>query len=407
MNVPQHIVDHLIDLNSMVRVMNRSAKVFLVGGAVRDGMLGKEPKDFDFVTNLQPDLMQALDFEKVRKSFPVYHTGIGELACTRTERKTGPGYTGFESSYTPSFKEDALRRDLTINAMLWHPELGLVCPIERSMQDLLERRLHACSDAFGEDPLRILRVARMAAILGFTVTEETYKLMSLAAPELSTLPADRVRNELERVANHGSLPKFLHILEGEPTVGREIRKWFPLSRWTRSMTAKPGFALIDFLSSIPASIRKAALTKLGYGDNVSRTCATFDAILHANYRGVTPQELINLVKSTSRGTEVDWTPNHAARTCGNGEGLHGGHQGPDHPWHEPERHQGVATEPRQANHRVIFVREHDCLQYNVSGGSHERRQAERHGPLFRSDGGLPRGFRVSGQLQMRMRGHLL
>jgi hypothetical protein len=303
MQVPQHIVDHLKTLNRVAEGIG-GRKVFLVGGAVRDLMLGKEPKDYDFVTNLAPDLVAKLDFPLVGKSFPVYHTGVGELACTRTERKTGVGYTGFETSYTPSFKEDCLRRDLTINAMLWHPEMGLICPIERSAHDLAKFQLHACSEAFAEDPVRVLRVARFAASgPRWSVTPETYKLMAVAAKELSVVPADRIRGELEKAKD---MSIFMWTLRQNSEVAIEAAKWIPVEGYYAAAFTGTDMALVEFFCNIPKNFRADALKKLGYSDSYNTACNLFDKIQTWKKEGPKAEDLISISKGIKRGMPLNW-----------------------------------------------------------------------------------------------------
>jgi hypothetical protein len=306
MQIPQNIVDHLKFLNSEVKSISEKsgAKVFLVGGAVRDLMLGKEPKDYDFVTDLHPDLLQVLNFPQVGKSFPVFHTGVGELACTRTERKTGTGYTGFETSYTPSFKEDCLRRDLTVNAMLWHPDMGLVCPIERSAHDLAKFQLHSCSEAFAEDPVRVLRVARFAASgPRWSVTPETYKLMAVAAKELDYVAADRIRGELERAKD---LQLFMWTLRQNPEVAMEVAKWLPTEGYYAAAFAGEDTELVEFFCTFPKSLRADALKKLGYGDRYNNACTIFDMITRWKNEGPEGDDLLAISKGVKRGMALNW-----------------------------------------------------------------------------------------------------
>jgi len=302
MQVPQHIIDHMKELND--RAAGFGGHVYLVGGAVRDLMLGKTPKDFDFVTNMDPDRVEGMGYEKVGKAFPVFHTGVGELACTRTERKTGVGYTGFETSYTPSFKEDCLRRDLTINAMLWHPDMGLVCPIERSAHDMANLLLHACSEAFAEDPVRVLRVARFASSGNWTVTHETYKLMAVASKELYAVPADRIRGELEKAKN---LRTFMWVLNQNIEVARAIKEWLPIGPFfVEGRDYSWNMYMVEFFCAIPKSIRAQALKKLGYSDSYNNACSLFDMITRWKKEGPEADDLISISKGIKRGMPLDW-----------------------------------------------------------------------------------------------------
>jgi tRNA nucleotidyltransferase (CCA-adding enzyme) len=142
-------------------------QVYLVGGAVRDKLLGLEVKDRDWVVvGATPEAMEALGYRPVGKDFPVFlHPQTKEeYALARTERKTGPGYKGFafNASADVSLEDDLRRRDLTINAMAETPDGELIDPYDGA-KDLREGILRHVSAAFAEDPVRILRVARFAA----------------------------------------------------------------------------------------------------------------------------------------------------------------------------------------------------------------------------------------------------
>ena len=159
-------------------------QIYLVGGAVRDRLLGLPARERDWVVvgALQGEL-EALGYRLVGRSFPVYlHPESNEeYACARTESKTGPGYRGFEvdANESVSLEQDLGRRDLTINAMAQDADGLLIDPFG-GRQDIEQRLLRHVSDAFTEDPVRILRVARFAARfreLGFRVADETMQLM--------------------------------------------------------------------------------------------------------------------------------------------------------------------------------------------------------------------------------------
>ena len=153
-------------------------KIYLVGGAVRDQLLGKEPKEKDWVVvGSSPDEMIAKGFKQVGKDFPVFiHPKSGEeYALARTERKSGHGYTGFnfDTNSNVSLEEDLERRDLTINAIAQDNSGNLIDPFG-GQKDILEKKLRHVSDAFSEDPLRVLRIARFKSDLdNFEITKET------------------------------------------------------------------------------------------------------------------------------------------------------------------------------------------------------------------------------------------
>ncbi|PKG98839.1 multifunctional CCA addition/repair protein [Paraglaciecola sp. MB-3u-78] len=207
-------------------------QTYLVGGAVRDKLLGRPIKDRDWVVvGSTPKQMLAQGYQAVGADFPVFlHPNTKEeYALARIERKIGAGYTGFicDASSEVSLEEDLLRRDLTINAMAMDDQGNIIDPYH-GQQDLENRLLRHVSDAFVEDPLRVLRVARFAARyydLGFRIAPETLTLMQtiVANGELTALSAERVWQESAR-----------SLLETHPEVYFEnlrackaLAVWFP------------------------------------------------------------------------------------------------------------------------------------------------------------------------------------
>ncbi len=198
-------------------------QIYLVGGAVRDRLLGLPVTERDWVVvGGSEAAMAALGYPRVGRHFPVFiHPQTGEeYALARTERKTGPGYHGFtfHADAHVSLEDDLRRRDLTINAMAEDAQ-GTVIDPWGGRRHLEQRLLHHVSDAFREDPVRILRVARFAARfhdLGFRVAPETMALMSgmVAAGEAAALVAERVWQETEK-ALAGAHPEvyFLTLRE--------------------------------------------------------------------------------------------------------------------------------------------------------------------------------------------------
>jgi len=195
-------------------------EIYLVGGAVRDQLLGYPVKDRDYVVvGATIEEMLAQGFSQVGKDFPVFlHPQTkAEYALARTERKSGSGYTGFEVYAAPdvSLVEDLQRRDLTINAMAQNAQ-GLVDPYG-GMADLEAKVLRHVSVHFKEDPLRILRLARFAARyahMGFTVAESTMSFMRemVLSGELLTLTAERVWQEIHRSLVERSPEIFFEVL---------------------------------------------------------------------------------------------------------------------------------------------------------------------------------------------------
>ncbi len=195
--------------------------VYLVGGAVRDAQLGIPHKERDWcVVGATPDELEAQGYRRVGKNFPVFlHPDTREeYALARTERKTAPGYHGFELDYSSdvSLEEDLQRRDLTINAIAQDTDGRLIDPWG-GLRDIEDRVLRHVSDAFAEDPVRILRVARFAARyahLGFTVAEETMALMRRMVDngEVDALVPDRVWKETELALAGNNARIFIEVL---------------------------------------------------------------------------------------------------------------------------------------------------------------------------------------------------
>jgi len=212
-------------------------QIYLVGGAVRDALLGFPVYDRDWVVvGATPAQMQQQGFKPVGSDFPVFiHPDSGEeYALARTERKSGKGYGGFTWHASPdvTLAEDLIRRDLTINAMA-QDENGTITDPYNGQQDLADRVLRHVSPAFEEDPLRVLRVARFAARyahLGFTVAPETLALMQRIAStdELEHLTAERVWKESERALAEPSPLVYLQVLADSDALPRLLPILTPL-----------------------------------------------------------------------------------------------------------------------------------------------------------------------------------
>jgi len=194
---------------------------FLVGGAVRDALLNRNVVDKDYVVvGSSVDEMLSLGFIRVGKDFPVFlHPKTKqEYALARTEKKSGQGYTGFNCNAAAdvTLEEDLLRRDLTVNAMAMD-DTGKVVDPYNGQNDLNNRVLRHVSEAFIEDPLRVLRVARFAARYheyGFTIAPETLTLMTQLSEsgELLSLSGERIWQEMERSLADPNPQIFFQVL---------------------------------------------------------------------------------------------------------------------------------------------------------------------------------------------------
>lgn len=219
-------------------------KFYIVGGYVRDRLLGRESHDHDFlVVGSTPEMMLENGFQQVGADFPVFLNAAGdEYALARTEKKVGDGYHGFETVFDPSvtLEQDLSRRDLTINAMarevvgwneLGHARLSdeIIDPFG-GQRDLTERVIRHVSDAFAEDPVRVLRAARFAARYGFDIAPETIKLVIklVCNGDLNHLTQERVWLEFEKAMNdHRSTCQFmttLMLVGAVDVIAPEIKK---------------------------------------------------------------------------------------------------------------------------------------------------------------------------------------
>jgi tRNA nucleotidyltransferase (CCA-adding enzyme) len=266
-------------------------QTYLVGGAVRDALLGRPYTERDYVVvGAVPDDLLALGFRPVGKDFPVFlHPQTGDqYALARTERKTGTGYYGFATRYSPdvTLEEDLGRRDLTINAMARLEQGDEIVDPYGGRADLAARLLRHVSPAFVEDPLRVLRVARFAARfapLGFTVAPETLDLMReiVRAGEMQALVPERVWVETERALG-----------EARPTV------YFEVLRECGALAAV--FPEIDRLWGIPqpekwhpeidTGVHTMQVLELA-AELSTETPVRFAALVHDLGKGVTPPEL--------------------------------------------------------------------------------------------------------------------
>jgi tRNA nucleotidyltransferase (CCA-adding enzyme) len=193
-------------------------QTYLVGGAVRDKLLDIPVKDRDWVVvGATPEEMLDKGFKAVGKDFPVFlHPETKEeYALARTERKSGKGYKGFTFHTSPdiTLEDDLLRRDLTINAIAEDEDGNLIDPYGGEA-DLKQGMLRHVSDAFVEDPLRVLRIARFAATLGFKIAPETTRLLKEISEsnELDALVPERVWTEMEKALSGKYPARFILVL---------------------------------------------------------------------------------------------------------------------------------------------------------------------------------------------------
>jgi tRNA nucleotidyltransferase (CCA-adding enzyme) len=201
-------------------------KIYLVGGAVRDELLGLPVKEKDYVVvGATPEEMVAQGFKPVGRDFPVFlHPRThDEYALARTERKSGRGYKGFTVHAAPdvTLEDDLRRRDLTINAIAKADDGTLIDPFG-GKKDLEKKLLRHVSEAFAEDPVRILRVARFAARFGFRVDDATMKLMRgmVDSGEADALVPERVWQEFSKGLAEPHAERMFVVLKDTGLLGR-------------------------------------------------------------------------------------------------------------------------------------------------------------------------------------------
>jgi tRNA nucleotidyltransferase (CCA-adding enzyme) len=250
-----------------------SMQVYLVGGAVRDRLLGLPVRERDWVVvGATPQELLALGYTPVGKDFPVFlHPETKEeYALARTERKTGPGYTGFAVHADPdvTLAEDLLRRDLTINAMAETPDGRLIDPYG-GRDDLDKGILRHVSPAFTEDPVRILRIARFAARFsrqGFHVAHETNRLLRtmVTSGEVDQLVPERVWAEFVKALAEPVPVRFFEVLHGCGALARLFPELEPLYPAAGHAAKTPIHTILPVLQaavrlSEEAAVRWAAL----------------------------------------------------------------------------------------------------------------------------------------------------
>jgi tRNA nucleotidyltransferase (CCA-adding enzyme) len=235
-------------------------KIYQVGGAVRDELLGLPVKDRDHVVvGATPEEMERLGFKPVGKDFPVFlHPRTHEeYALARTERKSGRGYKGFTVHAAPdvTLEDDLARRDLTINAIARDEQGRLVDPFGGAA-DLAAGVLRHVSSAFVEDPVRVLRVARFAARFGFGVAPETLQLMRdmVASGEMDALVPERVWQEFAKGLMEASPRRMFDTLAECGALERVLPEW-------RALDGQRALAALDaaVAGGFPLHVRYAAL----------------------------------------------------------------------------------------------------------------------------------------------------
>ena len=208
-------------------------RLYLVGGAVRDEIMGLIPSDFDFcVTGISEEkFLKLFPFaHKDGKFFPVFRTKKYEFALARNERKVSYGHTGFEfeTSDKITIIEDLKRRDFTINAIAKDVLSGVFIDPFGGVKDIAKKTIRHISDHFLEDPLRVYRAARFAATFNFSIDNETLNLIEKIKPELNTLSKERVFYELYRALGSETPSIFFDVLKDTNTLDVHFKEIYDL-----------------------------------------------------------------------------------------------------------------------------------------------------------------------------------
>lgn len=281
----------MTEANFVQMLRSTNARVFRVGGCVRDHFRGVPAKDVDYVlTGLDEARFYALfpHAEKIGKSFPVYHVRVDgmrrEVAFARKERKTGAGYRGFSIAVDISvtIEEDLYRRDTTMNAMaLELPEGRLLDPYG-GCADIMAGVIRAVSAHFTEDPVRALRAARQAAAFGYVIEPRTIDYMRTCAEELRAEPTERCMAEL-RHALHTTRPSvFFRMLSAADLLCVTFPELYALQGQTQPTDFHPeGDAFEHTMAIVDAVAAQTA-------DEKTR----FAALVHDLGKGLTPKELL-------------------------------------------------------------------------------------------------------------------
>ncbi|MFA7408581.1 MAG: multifunctional CCA addition/repair protein [Anaerolineaceae bacterium] len=273
-------------------------KTYLVGGAVRDYLLGHEIKDRDYVVvGSTPEDMVSRGFRQVGADFPVFlHPETGEeYALARRERKTGSGYLGFETDFSPevTLEEDLARRDLTINAMAIAEDGSHLVDPHGGQDDLRNKVFRHTSDAFAEDPVRVLRLARFRARYGpeWTVDHKTVALISSMAKKgvLGELVPERIWKELSRALLETTPRLFFDtLLETDA-----LHVIFPeIYRLKTALEAHRWHPEGDAFEHVMLVLEQMKMLLNGWGTEDEKLQCMLAALVHDFGKGITPRNLL-------------------------------------------------------------------------------------------------------------------
>jgi len=274
-------MENITDIANKIKLAG--GNLYLVGGAVRDEILGKKNKDHDYcVTGISASKFEELfpNAYKRGKSFEVFDINGDEFAIARKERKIGEGHKGFDiiTNENISIEEDLARRDITINAIAKDVLTGQLIDPFNGIQDIKNKVIRATTERFKEDPLRVYRVARFAALLGFYVERQTLEMMSSLKSELASLSKDRVVVELSKGLSANEPSRFFNVLKDASVLDVHFKEIYDLIGALQPEQYHPeGDAYNHTMMALDKSVE--------FTDNLD---VRFAVLVHDLGKGVTP-----------------------------------------------------------------------------------------------------------------------
>ena len=280
------------DIKEIARIIDlKGGKLFLVGGAVRDKLLGIENHDEDYcVTGISSDEFKKLFPEAIvrGKDFPVFDIDGKEFAIARKERKIGIGHNSFnvETDKKITIEEDLERRDITINAIAQNVLTGEIIDPFNGQKDIENRIIRAVGSHFKEDPLRVYRVARFASKFDFKVDQKTIKMMTLLRDELSSLSAERVYIELKKALLSDYPSNFFKILNDARVLDIHFKEIYDLIGAEQPAVYHPEG---DAFNHTMIVLDKVTDQTMNFNDD-RKLEIRFAALVHDLGKGTTPKE---------------------------------------------------------------------------------------------------------------------
>lgn len=274
------------------KIAQHGGRLYIVGGAVRDLMLGNTFNDVDLcVTGLSlEELEKITHVSRVQgSSFPVIIINGCEVALARTERKSGKGHKGFEinTDNNITIEQDLLRRDVTINSMAIDVLSNKLIDPYGGIEDLNNQTLRHTSSAFVEDPLRVYRVARFASKLGYSVAKETIELMGRMKDELVSVTAERVMTELRKALTTDYPERFFEVLNEAGVLDVHYKEIADLVGVEQPIEYHPeGDAFTHTMQVLKKVAKFTPNATIGSDEELTRFCA----LVHDLGKGLTPRD---------------------------------------------------------------------------------------------------------------------